>query len=367
MRIDLHCHSKHSKRPSLWLMQRIGCPESFTEPLDLYALALQKGMTAVTITDHNVIDGCLEIAHLPNTLMGCEYTTYFPEDRCKVHVLVYGFTEAQHRELDRVRENIYDFTTYLRANALEHVCAHPLLGPNDRLTIDHVEKLVLLYKQWELNGDLAPQMNAAIVRLVRALDPGHIARLAEKHDLEARHGIAVCDRAWEKRFTSGSDDHSSLHLASAYTAVPDAETFAQFWRGVRNGQAVPHCPPSSPVHFARSVYGIAYQFYKSKFELDRHVNKDLLLRFADRALHTRPEESAVAWKHRVVMGLSWWRRNKTAGPPSNPRCSPPRAKKPSSAFGRIPSCSPSYAMATPMAPTWIASGTNSSMRSPTSS
>ena len=74
MRIDLHCHSKYSKRPTLWLMQKLGCPESFTEPLHLYHRAREKGMSAVTITDHNVIDGVLEIQHLPNVLMGCEYT-----------------------------------------------------------------------------------------------------------------------------------------------------------------------------------------------------------------------------------------------------------------------------------------------------
>lgn len=312
MRIDLHCHSKHSKRPSLWLMQRIGCPESFTEPLELYALALQKGMTAVTITDHNVIDACLEIAHLPNTIMGCEYTTYFPEDRCKVHVLVYGFTEAQHRELDQIRENIYDFTAYLRQHRLEHVCAHPLFGPNDRLSVGHIEKLALLYKNWELNGDQAPAMNDIVLRLVQGLTPAHVARLEERHQLEARHGIAPCEEAWRKNFTAGSDDHSSLHLAQAYTEVPGAENFEQFWHAVNAGQAKIHCPESSPQGFARNVYGIAYQFYKSKFDLDRHVNKDVLLRFLDRTLHTRPDTPPVQWRDRMVMGLSWLRRSRAA-------------------------------------------------------
>ena len=314
MRIDLHCHSKHSKRPSLWLMQRIGCPESFTEPLELYALALQKGMHAVTITDHNVIDGCLEIAHLPNTITGCEYTTYFPEDRCKVHVLVYGFTEAQHRELDQVRENIYDFTAYVRAQQLEHICAHPLFGPNDRLSVDHIEKLVLLYKNWEINGDQAPVMNDILQRVARGLSPERIARLEEKHRLEAKYKVAPCEEGWRKNFTCGSDDHSSLHLATAFTECPGAENLDQFWRGLNSGNTVIHCPESAPQGFARNVYGIAYQFYKSKFDLDRHVNKDLLLRFVDRALHTRPETPPIQWMDRVVAGLSFLRRPKAAAP-----------------------------------------------------
>ena len=128
MRIDLHCHSKHSKRPSLWLMQKIGCPESFTEPLELYQIARQKGMTGVTITDHNVIDGALEIAHLPNTTVGCEYTTYFPEDGCKVHVLAYGLDEAKHKDLTDARPNIFEFVDYLDKHKMNYVCAHPCSG-----------------------------------------------------------------------------------------------------------------------------------------------------------------------------------------------------------------------------------------------
>lgn len=310
MRIDLHCHSKHSKRPSLWLMQRIGCPESFTEPTDLYRLALQKGMNAVTITDHNVIDGCLEIAHLPRTLMGCEYTTYFPEDRCKVHVLAYGFTETQHKELDKARENIYDFTAYLRRNQIEHVCAHPLFGPNDRLSVAHVEKLVLLYKNWEVNGDQTPEMNDILLRLVRGLGPESIARLEAKHDLLGRHGIATCSEAWRKNFTCGSDDHSSLHLADAYTEVTGAESFEQFWQGVNGGQAHYEHRHATPEGFARNVYGIAYQFYKSKFSLERHINKDVLLRFLENTLHTRPEQAPIQWRDRVAMQLSRLRRTR---------------------------------------------------------
>ena len=39
MRADLHVHTKFSRRPSQWFLQKIGCPESFTEPLDLYRIA----------------------------------------------------------------------------------------------------------------------------------------------------------------------------------------------------------------------------------------------------------------------------------------------------------------------------------------
>jgi len=88
MKVDLHVHSKYSIRPSQWILQKLGCPECFTEPAEVYRIAKQRGMDLVTITDHNTISGSLDIAHLPGTFVSEEVTTYFPEDGCKAHVLV---------------------------------------------------------------------------------------------------------------------------------------------------------------------------------------------------------------------------------------------------------------------------------------
>jgi hypothetical protein len=65
VKVDLHVHSKASERPSEWILQKLGCPESFTEPDELYRIAKRRGMSLVTITDHNTNSGCLEIAPLP--------------------------------------------------------------------------------------------------------------------------------------------------------------------------------------------------------------------------------------------------------------------------------------------------------------
>ena len=133
-KVDMHVHSKYSTRPSQWILQKIGCPESFTEPLELYNIAQDRGMDMVTITDHNTIAGCLEIAHLPGTFISEEITTYFPEDNCKLHVLAYDISEKQHDEVQKVRGNVYDLVPYLREQGIVHVLAHPLFAVNDRLT-----------------------------------------------------------------------------------------------------------------------------------------------------------------------------------------------------------------------------------------
>ena len=67
--VDLHVHSKYSKRPAQWILQKIDCPESFSEPLKIYNLARQRGMDLVTISDHNSLGGSLEIAHLEGTFL----------------------------------------------------------------------------------------------------------------------------------------------------------------------------------------------------------------------------------------------------------------------------------------------------------
>lgn len=302
MKIDLHCHSKHSKRATIWLMQKLGCPESFTEPLGLYHLALRRGMSAVTITDHNSIDGCLEIAHHDRVFMGCEYTTYFPEDRCKVHVLVHGISEAQHADLQKARENIYDLVTYTNTHGLHYSCAHPLYSVNDRLVPVHIEKLILLFKNFELNGDVHPDMNARLRTILTGLSPNTLETLANKHGM-----APSCKEPWLKNLIGGSDDHSALRLGKTFTEVAGSSSIAEFWDGVENGQAHVHTEDSTPQTFARNTYGIMYQFCRSRFDLDRYKNKDLFLQFLERMFQSQPETPEPLWA-RLTQSVARLRR-----------------------------------------------------------
>ncbi|MFZ2042290.1 MAG: glycosyl transferase, partial [Desulfobacterales bacterium] len=150
MRVDLHVHSRFSQHPSQWFLKKIRCPESFTDPLHIYQTARQIGMSLVTIADHNTIDGALEIAHLPQTFLSEEITAYFPEDRCKVHVLAYAISEAQHQECQKLRFNLYELVAYLNQSGICHAIAHPLYAVNDKLTLAHFERLLLLFRNFEL-------------------------------------------------------------------------------------------------------------------------------------------------------------------------------------------------------------------------
>src|SRR6188768_884345 len=90
-RIDLHCHSDASNKAAEVVLNAISCPECYSDPLDVHAQAKRRGMDFVTITDHDTIDGVISLAaKKPDVLIGEEVTCWFPEDECKLHVLVYG-------------------------------------------------------------------------------------------------------------------------------------------------------------------------------------------------------------------------------------------------------------------------------------
>ena len=105
-RADLHVHSRHSGTAKH--LRTLRCLDSYSQPLAVYRRARARGMNLVTITDHDSIDGCLELLEqLPgdDIIIGEEVTAYVPELHHNVHVGVYDITEAQHKEIQSLRWN----------------------------------------------------------------------------------------------------------------------------------------------------------------------------------------------------------------------------------------------------------------------
>lgn len=260
MKADLHVHSKHSDRPTEWFLRRIGAPECFTEPEALYKTCREKGMDVVTISDHNCIRGALEIAHLPGTFISAELTTYFPEDGCKIHCLVYDITESQFDDLQEARKNIYDLRRYLADHDILHSVAHPLFRVNDQLEVEHVEKLLVLFDRFELlNGSRHPRAGDLTRVVFSTLTDELIGEMAERHGLTP-YGATPC----VKRFTGGSDDHSGVHAAGAFTVTPAGRSAADFLDHLRAGRHEPGGAPGSSMKLAHSLYHIAYSYYRSR-------------------------------------------------------------------------------------------------------
>ncbi|MBN2311621.1 MAG: glycosyltransferase [Candidatus Hydrogenedentes bacterium] len=307
MKADLHVHSSFSKHPSAWVLQKLGCRESYTTPLEVYRIAKAKGMDAVTITDHNSIDGCLAIAHLPDVFVSAEVTTYFPSNNCKIHLLVYGVSEEQFAQIDALRSDVFELVPYLQGNHITHALAHPFYSVNDRLTPEQFEQCLLLFKRLELNNDQEPASNHLLRALLADLTPTDIERLADVHEIEPGF-----PEPWIKGLVAGSDDHSGLNIADGFTEVPDAGTVEEFLRGVDENRAQAKvAQPGSPIWRARGIYGVAYQYCTERFELTGYHEHDVLMRFLDRMLQRR-QRPQPTWLNRIC--FQWRRRSAQATP-----------------------------------------------------
>ena len=269
---DLHVHSKYSNRPSEWILRRIGAPECFVEPADLYRHCRQHGMSFVTITDHNCIRGALEIADLPGTFVSVEITTYFPEDGCKIHCLAYGITESQFEDIQGLRENIYELRDYLLEQNVLHSIAHPLYAVNDRLRITHLEKLVVLFNRFEgINGTRHQRANELSRVLLTRLTPQVIDELATEHDIEP-----AGQHPWKKMLTGGSDDHSGVYAALTHTVTPPADTTDMFLEHLARGDHQPAGRGGGSLKLAHSLYHIAYHYYRDRFLIAGNQKASLL-------------------------------------------------------------------------------------------
>ena len=234
--IDLHVHSKYAGRFKLFVLNSLEVDECYTEPEDLYQRLLSRGMTMVTITDHDAIEGCLEIAHHgPHVFISEEISARFPENGCIVHVLAYGITQAQHEDIQRLRYNIYELVPYLRREGICHVLAHPFSPVNQRLTPELLQKSLLLFDNLEvINGQKDPGHERFVRRVIDNIDRNVLARWAEMHQLPIDVSI---DRTWG--ITGGSDDHSGVTMARGFTRFEGPPTIDGLVRAVDQRRTEP--------------------------------------------------------------------------------------------------------------------------------
>jgi glycosyltransferase involved in cell wall biosynthesis len=260
-RCDLHIHSRHSARSEEWLFRRFDFPDSYSDPKQLYEQLRKRRMDYVTITDHDSIDGCLEIADLPRTFISEQVTTYFPQDGCKLHLLVWGISERQHHEIENVRENIFDLQRYLQGAQIAHAVAHPLYSVNGKLEARHLEQLMLLFKHFEgINGLRDALLSELAQTLFKQLTPQKIEALANRHDITPTH-----PEPWKKILLGGSDDHGGQFVASAFTETPAADSAEKFLQFIRNGDCTACGQGGTPLILSHGFYNTVACFIQDRF------------------------------------------------------------------------------------------------------
>ena len=277
---DLHLHSRHSDRPSEWILRKAGVPDSLSKPLELYEALRKKGHDFVTLTDHNTLGAFRELRGREGFFPGLEITTYFPEDRCKVHLLAWNVEERQFLEIEKLRPNLLELATFLRKEQIAHAVAHPLISVDGRMTADHFEKLLLLFSVFETaNGLRAPLAQRLVSVCLDRLTPEKMRALSEKHRLEP-----FGKEPWKKGRVGGSNDHCGLYAGQVWTEVAGARDPVAFLQAVMEGKGVPHGDGGDPARFVNGLFHILFEFIREKVGNRAPRGSELLLRIANRFL-----------------------------------------------------------------------------------
>jgi predicted metal-dependent phosphoesterase TrpH len=184
---------------------------SYNTPEGVYARAKSRGVDLVAITDRDEIAGALEIADRPDVIVGSEVTGAFPGDRVRVYLGVLGITEAQHREIQRLRRDVRELLPYLRSQRIFTTLNHVASRTNGPITARHIAAVVPWVDAVEVrNGSCLPCQN----RTARCLA-----------DASGRFLMA------------GSDSHTPRGLGRTWVEVPGARNREAFMQGLREGRA----------------------------------------------------------------------------------------------------------------------------------
>ena len=170
-RVDMHCHSTASQISKLGVQRAVGLPECATPPEEVYALAKRRGMDFVTITDHDTIDGVLQIADRPDVFVSEELTAHFRGEPQAVHVLCYGLSPDDHDWLQAHSGDVELCAAHLHEREIACALAHPYYAVGAPLHSRHRRRLAELFPVWETrNGARARELNLPAATYVATRD-----------------------------------------------------------------------------------------------------------------------------------------------------------------------------------------------------
>ena len=264
VRIDLHVHSRFSSRPYSWFLRSAHSAECYTDPATVYKTAKLRGMNLVTLSDHDTIDGALELAAMgPDTFISEEVSARFPEDGCIVHTIALDITEEQHREIQRLRVNVYELVSYLHHQGVEFFLCHPLSEVNRRLQTSHLERCLLMFRNLEIrNGTRDAVHEECLRQVLSGLTPAVIARYAQKHP-----GTPVLNPEGRYGLVGGSDDHAGLSIARASTTFTGERSGPGVPGALRERRTAAGGSPGTAIVLEHNVYGVLGGYFAHSGEL----------------------------------------------------------------------------------------------------
>jgi glycosyltransferase involved in cell wall biosynthesis/predicted metal-dependent phosphoesterase TrpH len=262
-RVDLHCHSTASEISKLGIQRSLGLPECATPPEEVYELAKRRGMDFVTITDHDTIDGCLQITDRDDVFLSEELTVWFRGEPQAVHLLCFGITPDDHARLQEQNRDLEACAEYLHSHEIACSLAHPFYAVEAPLTPAHRRQLAQQFPVWETrNGSRARELNmpAAIY-------------------IETHGGTG----------TGGSDDHAGVDIGRTFTETPPAATPEEFLHHIGEGRADARGEQGSAAKWAHAAMALATRALlladaDSRPHLGVAPDPDAMLKIAERVM-----------------------------------------------------------------------------------
>ena len=242
MRADLHVHTLYSTRCGS--MRFLRSRDCYSRPIDVYRCAKARGMDLVAITDHDSIDGALELAsNIPNpdeVIIGEEVSCW--HKGIEVHLGVYGMTEALHRDIQPLRRNALDVIACLRSAGVVFSLNHLLHFYREQAPLTEYLALIEEVPALEArNGAMLPAHNVLIEELV-----------------SRRNGASDVSLA----AIGGSDAHTLRRVGRTWTEAPGRNR-EEFLDSLKRGLSRPGGDHGTASTVACDAYGVIRSYIAS--------------------------------------------------------------------------------------------------------
>jgi predicted metal-dependent phosphoesterase TrpH len=242
LRADLHVHTRHSRLEALPVL---GARDCYSEPREAYLRAKARGMDLVTFTDHDTIDGCLELlseeGNLPDFFISEEVSARDPVTGCRLHVNVFGIDERTHGEIRRLRGNVRELLPYLEQEGIPAALNH--IGSS-------------LVRERVPGRDLV-----ALAGLFPLVETRNGAQREGSNGLAASLADALGKGSRPVGRTGGSDAHTSRRIGWAWTEAEAADR-TTFLSALRGGRTVPRGESARLAPLVHDVYRVVLSYYR---------------------------------------------------------------------------------------------------------
>ena len=215
------------------VQRAVGLPECATPPEEVYELAKRRGMDFVTITDHDTIDGVLQIAERPDVFISEELTAELPRRAAgRSRALLRDQRPTTTSGCRRTARDVELCAAYMYEREIACALAHPYYTVAAPLTARHRRRLAELFAVWEVrNGARAPELNRPAAIYVATRD-----------------GIGI----------GGSDDHAGVDIGRTWTETPaGGRSRARSSSAVRAGEAIARGAQGSAAKWAHAAIALA--------------------------------------------------------------------------------------------------------------